>query len=72
MARTTYNLYTLSVPDEGYYNLYTLSVPDEGYYNLYTLSVPDEGHFRNASCALNLMSTLLLQTINHVRQRVKL
>ena len=33
------------VPDEGYY------VPDEGYY------VPDEGYSRNASCALNLIST---------------
>jgi annexin A7/11 len=40
------------VPDEGYY------VPDEGYYvpdgGYY---VPDEGYSRNASCALNLIST---------------
>ena len=36
------------VPDEGYY------VPDEGYY------IPDEVYSRNASCALNLISTFLL------------
>jgi hypothetical protein len=51
---------TLSIPDEGYSNLLTLSVPDEGYSNLLTLSVPDEGYSRNASCALNLISTFFL------------
>jgi len=29
--------------------------------NLSILSVPDEGYSRNASCALNLISTFLLQ-----------
>ena len=29
-------------------------------FNLSTLSVPDEGYSRNASCALNLISTVLL------------
>ena len=38
----------MSVPDEGYY------VPDEGYY------VPDEGYSRNASYALNWISTFLV------------
>ena len=40
------------VPDEGYY------VPDEGYY------VSDEGYSRKASCALSLISTLLLYNID--------
>ena len=39
-------------------NLSTLSVPDEGYY------VPDEGYSRNASCALNLISTFLLHHVS--------
>jgi hypothetical protein len=41
------------VPDEGYY------VPDEGYY------VPDEGYSRNASCALNLISTSFLLLVKN-------
>ena len=44
----------LSVPDEGYSR--ALSVPDEGYSR--ALSVPDEGYSRNASCTLNLISTI--------------
>ena len=42
------NISVLSVPDKGYY------VPDEGYY------VPDKGYSRNVSCALILISTVLL------------
>jgi hypothetical protein len=30
-------------------NLFTLSIPDEGYSSLFTLSVPDEGYSRNVS-----------------------
>jgi len=33
-----------------------------GFPNLSILSVRDEGYSRNASCALNMISTLLLQT----------
>ena len=47
------NFSTFSVPDEGY----SRNVPDEGYYS----NVPDEGYSKNASCALNLISTFLLQ-----------
>ena len=46
------NLSILSVPDDDYY------VPDDGYYvsdDGYYLS--DEGYSKNASCALNLIST---------------
>ena len=31
--------------------------------NLSTLSVPDQDHSRNASCALNLLSTFLLPSL---------
>ena len=34
------------------------------------LSVPDDGYSRNAQCALNLISTFLLQTINHLCTKV--
>ena len=34
------------------------------------LSVPDEGYSRNALCALNLISTFLLHTINNVYERM--
>jgi hypothetical protein len=44
----------LSVPDEGY----SSNVPDEGY----SSNVPDEGYSSKASCALNLISTFLLQS----------
>ena len=55
----------LSVPDEGYYSNvpdegYYSNVPDEGYYS----NVPDEGYSRSAPCALNLISTFLLQFLN--------
>ena len=55
------SLSTLSVPDEGYCRNvpdegYCRNVPDEGYYR----NVPDEGYYRYASCALNLIFTLLL------------
>jgi hypothetical protein len=53
----------LSVHDEGYSNLSMLSVHDEGYSNFSMLSVHDEGYSRNASCALNLISTLVLGAI---------
>ena len=51
------NLLALTVPNEDYSNLLTLSVPDEDYSNLLTLSVPDKDYSRNASRALNLIST---------------
>ena len=40
------------------------SVHDEGYlsylpFQSFDSSVPDEGYFRNASCALKLISTIL-------------
>ena len=34
------------------------------------MSVPDEAYSRNAPCALNLISTLLLHTINNVYERM--
>ena len=48
--------YSSNVPDEGY----SSNVPDEGYYS----NVPDEGYSRNASCALNLISTFLSSKYN--------
>jgi hypothetical protein len=38
-----------------------MNVPDEGYPR--NMNVPDEGYPRNMSCALNLISTFLLQLI---------
>ena len=62
----------LSVPDEGYSSNvpddgYSSNVPDEGYSSNvpdegYSSNVPDEGYSRNASCALSLISTFLLDT----------
>ena len=48
------NLSIVSIHDEGYY------VHDEGYY------VHDEGYSGNASCALDLISTFLLNIIPHL------
>jgi hypothetical protein len=51
----SYNLLTLSVPDEVYYNLLTSSVPDEVYYNLLTLSIPDEVYYQSQQIVINFI-----------------
>ena len=55
------NLQILSVSDKRFCsNLQILSVSDERFCsNLQILSVSDESYSRNASCALNLISTFL-------------
>jgi len=59
----------LSVPEEGYSNLLAMSVPEEGYSNLSALTVPEVGYSRNASCALNLIYTILFYTNIYIKLR---